>query len=336
MIWLFSTYYFEPDEWVHENSKNFDDDRFFFVAKYMPKKHALSRPLETGEPPRTYTVDRLAFNLNEVGVPASRSRSWRIGRLNNINQSLLKPGTFVDMFERVFFRKLVLDCSVYRLGQSAEADGIFASHQRQWLKDRGEEWQLAAVEESCRAEAAEADSMSLGCDSQPVSDEEGEFENTRSRLNKMARELGPFCTPLFKSRYDICRDMLREIVVWLKAYRYRQGYPEYRQPDYQWHGSRVRRAAGRFIFIQIPNGPGPPDRRRRLRRRYHRYRRRRRRPPTQPLPPPPPPALAGDRLHHANDPQRGRVVAVVDLQLPCLTTRFAFNSDKGKIMIQIS
>ena len=78
MIWLFSTYYFEPDEWVHENSKNFDDDRFFFVAKYMSQKHALSRPMEKGERPRTYTVDRLAFNLNEVGVPASRPRDWAV------------------------------------------------------------------------------------------------------------------------------------------------------------------------------------------------------------------------------------------------------------------
>lgn len=180
--------YYEPDEIIHENSKFFDDATFRQVVQKKCQKDVISRPMARGEPPRWFDYRRIAFNILKMGVPGSRDRSWRHLSLTNILRRLVDEANNEEEFKKLFFCQRVVDCSIYHNEQTKAAH---RTHQVKYLMDRGEYWQIEAKEKELDEQSQ---GMTMGCEPY-LTDAE-----IHARIDELAKELGPFCDAVFKTR----------------------------------------------------------------------------------------------------------------------------------------
>ena len=211
MVWFFSTLYMEPDEVHHENSVLFDDVMFQKLAGMRTQKDVLSRPLQRGQRPRSYRLERLVFNIRDLGIAGSRNRSWRHMTLEDILEAVVPPHKYQGTFKNIFYRQRVTTSAIYN---TERAKALLPSYQELWLKDRGEEWQVDALTHARTAGPDgedHADSLEIGCEPAGMTDYDQAIVRSEF-ICDLAKSMGPFCDATFKARLAGYKDMMQQKV----------------------------------------------------------------------------------------------------------------------------
>ena len=161
LVWIHSCRFFEPDDVVDECTPLFDpkffgdilnvtslaeergeDDELVASQGEPPPKHPLSRPTDLQEEStaRTYHQFTVRFSPTDLGVPSSRRRVYTwfslIGVIKQDLDSSGLPRVNTWMFEEMFYRKCVVDGSIYMVGDTFEG---MESHRVAWATKRQED-----------------------------------------------------------------------------------------------------------------------------------------------------------------------------------------------------
>jgi hypothetical protein len=118
LIWAYSTRYTEPDSGIHECVPGFTERVLeeIFDPVEVPLKSVLARPSVVDQDVTGYEVRSCVYSPTDIGIPAARPRRYSAFHLRGIIQP------FPLSFEDCFFRKVILDGTVFMVAREGFAD----------------------------------------------------------------------------------------------------------------------------------------------------------------------------------------------------------------------